>query len=60
MIKQIGLLKRKPGMTPEAFRAYYETSHRVIGEKYLTGYAQKYMRRFLDPLTTGADADRFQ
>ena len=59
MIKQIGLLKRKPGMTPEAFRTYYETSHRVIGEKYLAGYATKYMRRFLDPLTTSADEQEF-
>lgn len=49
MIKMIGLLKRKPGMTREAFREYYETQHRLIGEKYLKGYASKYMRRYLEP-----------
>lgn len=59
MIKQIGLLKRKPGMTPEAFRSYYESSHRVIGEKYLAGYATRYMRRFLEPLSTGTDEQEF-
>ena len=59
MIKQIGLLKRKSGMTPDDFRNYYETTHRVIGEKYLAGFATKYMRRFLDPLSTGADMQEF-
>lgn len=55
MIKVVGLLKRKPGMTRKKFREYYETHHRLIGEKYLKGYAVKYMRRYLigfaDPLT---------
>ena len=55
MVKVIGLLKRKPGMSVEAFREYYETKHRVIGEKYLTGYADKYQRRFLNP-TDGQDS----
>lgn len=50
MIKQIGLLKRRPGMSVEAFREYYETKHRVIGEKYLKGHASKYIRRFLTPV----------
>ena len=49
MFKVIGLLKRRPGMTVDAFREYYETHHRVIGEKYLKDYASKYMRRFLTP-----------
>ena len=49
MFKMIGLLKRRPGMTVEEFREYYETKHRVIGEKYLKGHASKYMRRFLTP-----------
>jgi len=49
MIKAIGLLKRRPGMTVAEFRAYYETHHRVIGEKYLAGFASRYMRRFLTP-----------
>ncbi len=49
MFKVIGLLKRKPGMSVEDFRTYYETRHRVIGEKYLKGHASRYMRRFLTP-----------
>lgn len=49
MIKVIGLLKRKPGITPDEFRDYYETYHRVIGEKYLKGLATKYRRRYLTP-----------
>ena len=63
MVKMVGLLKRRRGMSVEAFRAYYESTHRVIGEKYLSGYAVKYMRRFLDArsdpatATFGADGD---
>ena len=49
MIKVIMPMKRRPGMTIAAFREYYETRHRLIGEKYLTGYAAKYMRRFTNP-----------
>ena len=49
MIKTIGMLKRRPGMTVPEFRAYYETHHRVIGEKYLSGFASRYMRRFITP-----------
>jgi hypothetical protein len=47
-------LRRKAGMSVEAFRDYYETYHRRIGEKYLAGYATRYMRRFTDALP---DAD---
>ncbi|MFC0202957.1 EthD domain-containing protein [Novosphingobium soli] len=46
----VTLLTRRPGMSREAFRAYYETHHRVIGERVLAGYATRYVRRFLDPL----------
>lgn len=49
MFKTIGLLKRRPGMSVEEFRDYYESNHRVIGEKYLKGNAEHYMRRFLTP-----------
>lgn len=60
MFKMIGLLKRRPGMSVEEFREYYETKHRVIGEKYLKGHATKYVRRFIsgfeDP-ATGVAAD---
>lgn len=47
MIKMIGLMTRRPGMTHQEFRDYYETRHRLIGEKYLAGGACHYMRRYL-------------
>ena len=50
MIKLVMPMKRRPGMSIAEFRDYYESSHRLIGEKYLKGYAAKYMRRFVDPL----------
>ena len=49
MFKMIGLLKRRPGMSSGEFRAYYESTHRRIGEKYLRKYACNYMRRYLTP-----------
>ncbi len=53
MIKLVMPMKRRPGMSVTEFRSYYESKHRVIGEKYLRGYATKYMRRF-----TNATVDR--
>ena len=47
MIKVVTLLTRKPGMSREAFIEYYEAHHRKIGEKYLSGFAVKYQRRYL-------------
>ena len=47
MIKVVTLLTRKPGMSREAFIEHYETHHRKIGEKYLSGFASKYQRRYL-------------
>ena len=47
MIKLITLLTRKVGLTREAFIEHYETHHRKIGEKYLSGYAAKYQRRYI-------------
>lgn len=45
----ITLLKRREGMSKEDFIDYYETHHRLIGEKVLGGYATRYVRRFLHP-----------
>jgi hypothetical protein len=42
-------LKRRPGMSVEAFRGYYEDRHAKLCEKYVTGVT-RYLRRFLDPL----------
>ena len=47
MIKVLTLLTRKPGMSREAFIEHYETHHRKIGEKYLSGFATKYQRRYM-------------
>ena len=47
MIKVVTLLTRKPGMSCEAFIEHYETHHRKIGEKYPSGFAVKYQRRYL-------------
>jgi len=52
----ITLLKRRPGMSVEDFRAYYEASHRLIGEQVLSGIATRYERRYLSP-TDGIDAE---
>ena len=49
MIKLVMPMKRKPGMTVTQFREYYESTHREIGEKYLKGFASKYIRRFTNP-----------
>jgi hypothetical protein len=50
MIKVIMLMKKRPGMTTSEFRDYYENNHRVIGEKYLNGFAVKYIQTFYKPL----------
>ena len=49
MIKVVMPMRRRPGMTVAEFREYYETRHRLIGEKHLRGYASRYMRRFTNP-----------
>ena len=46
----VTLLKRREGMTKADFLAYYESRHRVIGEKVLSGWATRYVRRHLRPL----------
>jgi EthD domain len=50
MIKVVTTLKKKPGLSTEEFRNYYESHHRLIGEKYLKDYAARYLRRYIDPL----------
>lgn len=52
MVKQtykvLIFLKRRPGMTLEAFRDYYETHHVALTSKHLVG-ASRYVRRYVDP-----------
>lgn len=51
MIKLIALLKRRPGMTLEEFRAYYESTHSKFGDRNLKGgKAVRYVRRYFQPL----------
>jgi hypothetical protein len=41
-------MKRRPGMTFEAFQDYYESHHAPLCEKYASGVS-RYVRRFLTP-----------
>ncbi|HEX2795291.1 MAG TPA: EthD domain-containing protein [Croceicoccus sp.] len=54
-ITLLNIFRRRDGMTHDEFVEYYERSHRVIGEKVLSGYATRYVRRFLTPV--GGDDD---
>jgi len=50
MIKMISLLKRHPDLSLEEFIDHYETVHRKIGEKWLSKFAVRYVRRYLRPV----------
>lgn len=54
-LTMITLLKRREGMSKADFIAYYESRHRLIGEKVLSGWATRYVRKHLHPLD-GTDA----
>lgn len=41
-------MKRKPGMSMEAFRDYYENHHVPLALKYSQGIA-RYVRRYIEP-----------
>ncbi|MFT3967591.1 MAG: EthD domain-containing protein [Sphingobium sp.] len=41
-------MKRRPDISVEAFRDYYETRHAPLAEKYSRGIS-RYVRRYLDP-----------
>ncbi|QUT04141.1 EthD domain-containing protein [Sphingobium phenoxybenzoativorans] len=58
MFKTLTLLKRKPGLSMEAFISQYEGVHARIGEKYLAGRAIHYARRFLHSPGDGEPADK--
>jgi EthD domain len=49
MVKMVFMLKRKPGMSRADFIKYYETHHRLLGEKYVPN-AVRYVRRYLEPV----------
>jgi hypothetical protein len=50
MIKIVTPLRKKPGLSTQEFRRYYEKHHRLIGEKYLKDYASHYARRYMTAL----------
>jgi hypothetical protein len=52
--KLLIFLKRRPGMSLEEFRAYYEGSHAPLCEKYVVG-ACRYVRRYVTPLPADGD-----
>jgi hypothetical protein len=56
VIKVVTLLTRKPGLSQQEFIEHYETHHKEIGEKYLSGFAVKYQRRYLTAADTAVDA----
>ena len=41
-------MKRRPGMSVEAFRDYYETRHAPLCAQYSAGLT-RYLRRYIDP-----------
>ena len=46
MIKVIYFLKRKEGTTFEQFRSHYESSHVVLGKKYIGHLLNDYVRNY--------------
>jgi hypothetical protein len=55
MFKLVILAKRKPGMSMEAFREYYETRHAVLVQNItppgIKGYRRSYLTPFQDALS---------
>ena len=56
MFKLIIMNKRKPGMTFEAFREYYENHHAVLAQE-MTPLMRGYRRIYLTPFQAGELAE---
>lgn len=59
-ITLLSIFRRRAGMSHEEFVDHYETVHARIGEKAMSGYATRYVRRFTTPFgraDDGAEAD---
>jgi uncharacterized protein (TIGR02118 family) len=57
--KVLLFMKRRPGMSVQAFRDYYENHHVPLALKYSTAVS-RYMRRYLEPRAnpdTGEDGE---
>ncbi len=50
MFKIVALLKRRPGMSMDEFKEYYENIHLPIGLPKLKGQAVSHHRRYLTPI----------
>jgi len=57
MIKVILTLKRKPGMTPEAFRKHYESSHVTEAIKRFGHLMVEYRRNYVTMSAALSDTD---
>ena len=50
MYKLISFVRRKPGITKQEFRNYYEEHHSKLGAMFLPPYCIKYLRRYIEPI----------
>jgi uncharacterized protein (TIGR02118 family) len=55
MFKMIILAKRKPGMSLEAFRDYYETRHAPFAMSLAPERVRRYVRNYLTPVAPGVE-----
>jgi hypothetical protein len=55
MLKIMWLLRRRPDITHAQFREHYETSHAVLGERYLGHLLRSYRRNYVDPAAPQRD-----
>jgi len=46
MVKLIFMLKRKDGITAQAFRDHYESSHVKLAQKYIGHLLERYVRNY--------------
>src|ERR1700731_1306740 len=58
MVRLIILLKRKPGVTPEEFRQYYENHHVPLVMRHTGHFTQAYRRHYPSLEFARADSDR--
>ena len=54
------LLKRRPGMSFEAFREHYEASHAKLGEKYFGHLFASYRRHYIPSGTRFSDGQEVE
>jgi uncharacterized protein (TIGR02118 family) len=60
MPKMIAVLKRKPGMSFEEFRTYYETRHVPLVKRIMGDNLEAYIRNYVDqgsPFPVGVPVD---